>query len=331
MRNSKFDWEILRLWVWGSTPVSPSREYATGRVFRYTVTTVGKLKLRLWRSRCIVSSDGRSEKNRFLEQLRFSLKRRLGGLWRQLGFAAGPWRRRRGQRGRFVVLLKRTLVLLGKTFRGRSHVRAVGFLSTAGVGDGLLDRGRSSGGNAGGGDRCASAVGPHWQIHDQIWGAAVAMRLMMVMSSGRQWLRPVDGSLRVGPFPPQSDLVIERIVTHAQALGVGLAHAIAGKGVTVRGLGPVVVLADGRHRRRDPAGAAPPPSVSGRPARSGRRGRDGCGWWQPFAVLWQLFVHHRILAWVQAVRAAHLQNDHKLTKPGLVAQPRWWIPCPGLV
>jgi len=130
--------------------------------------------------------------------------------------------------------------------------------------------------------------------------------LLELVPDGRQRL-PVDGSLRVGPLPPQLDLVVERVVAQAQALGVRpgprTVLVSATDATAVRRLGPVVVFAGRyrwRRRRRVLIRSLPPP-FRDRRLLLARGSRDA-------VVQWRLRVQRRVLARVQAVGAAHLQN-----------------------
>jgi len=154
------------------------------------------------------------EKDGFFEYLGLGLERRLGRLGRQFGLVAAVGQlRHRGHR--FAVLLQRALVLFGETLGGRAHVRAVGFLGGDRRGARVLWRRHSAG-------------SPGRKVHDQVRGAAgnlhvrgggAVVLLLELVSDGGHRL-PVDGPLRVGPLPPQLDLVVERVVAQAQALRV---------------------------------------------------------------------------------------------------------------
>jgi len=195
----------------------------------------------VWLRRSIVAGLSGREENWFFEYLRLGLERRLGRLGRKFGLFAATIGQLRHRGQRFAVLLQRALVLLGETLSGCAHVRAVGFLFYRRH----ILRNRPTTGS------------PGREVHDQIGGTAGTRHvggvlLEELVPDGGQRL-PVDGSLRVGPLPPQLDLVVERVVAQAQALGMRpgprTVLIAATDATAVRRLGPVVVFA-GRHRRR---------------------------------------------------------------------------------
>jgi len=249
----------------------------------------------VWWHRSVVARLAGSEEDWFFEYLRLGLEGRLGRLGRKFRLVAVGQLRQRGQR--FAVLLQRALVLLGETLSGRAHVRAVGFLGRQRR---RVLRSRPTTGS------------PGRKVHDQIGGAASTLHvggvLLELVPDGGQRL-PVDGSLRVGPLPPQLDLVVERVVAQAQALGVRpgprTVLVAAADAAAVRRLGPVVVFAGRyrwRRRRRVLVRSLPPPFHDRRLllARGGGP--------RHVVVQRRLRVQRRVLARVQAVGAAHLQN-----------------------